>query len=123
MAGIILDTIDVMFVCYAVDKDNGVDMTNEGFHLLVMEMPNKVEMTKTDFIPQGGSAGMLNFAQQGQQQQGYAPQQQQQPQFQGGQQQQFQGGQQQQFQQQQQQQGYQQQGVPTYNAQAAPAYN
>ena len=66
MAGIILDTVDVMFVCYAVDKDNGVDMTNQGFALLVMEMPgdaSKQMAPQTSFVSQNSGGGnMLNFA-------------------------------------------------------------
>jgi hypothetical protein len=38
MAGIILDAIDVCFVCWAVDKDNDLDLSNE-FSSIVMAMP------------------------------------------------------------------------------------
>jgi hypothetical protein len=38
MAGIILDTVDVIFVCFAIDKDNGVDVSNTEIGMLMGEM-------------------------------------------------------------------------------------
>mmetsp|Transcript_6211 Transcript_6211/g.12908 ORF Transcript_6211/g.12908 Transcript_6211/m.12908 type:complete len:647 (+) Transcript_6211:64-2004(+) len=43
MAGIILDTIDTCFVCWAVDKDNNVDLSESEFSALVMELPGIVK--------------------------------------------------------------------------------
>ena len=40
MAGVVLDTIDVCFVCWAVDKDNNVDLSESEFNALVMELPD-----------------------------------------------------------------------------------
>jgi len=50
MGGAILDTIDVTFVCFAIDKDNGVDMSgNEFAQNLVKEVPGMI--TVIDPIP------------------------------------------------------------------------
>lgn len=38
-AGVILDTIDVCFVCWAVDKDNNVDLSESEFAVLICELP------------------------------------------------------------------------------------
>jgi hypothetical protein len=68
-AGIILDTIDVFFVCYAIDKDNGVqELKNEEFAKLLLELPMTI---KTPLLApeglQGGSyvtSGLLDMRQQ-----------------------------------------------------------
>ena len=47
MAGIILDTIDTCFVCWAVDKDNNVDMKKSEFSTLIMEVRHRCEGSET----------------------------------------------------------------------------
>ena len=37
LAGIFLDTVDVLFLCFAIDRDNNVDMSEDEFAKLVME--------------------------------------------------------------------------------------
>jgi hypothetical protein len=39
VAGIFMDTIEVCFVCWAIDKDNDVDLSNSEFSGIVMAMP------------------------------------------------------------------------------------
>lgn len=71
MAGIILDTVDVCFVCYAVDKDNGVDMKNDSFGQYVVEMPDYIKARPVDAInfpgegSGGGQDGLLSFGANG----------------------------------------------------------
>jgi hypothetical protein len=43
LSGIFLDTIDTLFLCYAIDKDNNVDLSDSEFESLVKEMPNYTE--------------------------------------------------------------------------------
>jgi hypothetical protein len=43
LSGIFLDTIDTLFLCYAIDKDNNVDLSDSEFDSLVKEMPNYTE--------------------------------------------------------------------------------
>jgi len=78
IAGIMLDTIDVCFVCWAVDKDNNVDLSNSEFSGIVTTMPG----VKKDEFP-GAQQGVQMVAmgqpvQQGQ----FMPQQPQQGQVQ-----------------------------------------
>ena len=55
----IMDTINVCFVCFAVDKDNGVDMTNNLFaNELVKEVPGLI-MSLTDPAANKVSAGAM----------------------------------------------------------------
>jgi Plasma-membrane choline transporter len=37
LSGIFLDTVDVLFLCFAIDRDNNVDMSNDEFAKLVFE--------------------------------------------------------------------------------------
>jgi hypothetical protein len=37
LCGIFQDTVDVLFLCFAIDRDNNVDMSNDGFATLVYE--------------------------------------------------------------------------------------
>ena len=60
MGGVILDTIDVCFVCWAIDKDNDVDLSESEFASLVMELPG---------VKKEQYAGQLQMQQQQQQQQ------------------------------------------------------
>ena len=39
LSNIFLDTIDTLFLCFAIDKDNNVDMDNDEFTSLMSEMP------------------------------------------------------------------------------------
>ena len=56
-SGIILDTIDVCFVCYAIDKDNGVaDLKNDGFAALILELPQTM---KTPLLSDTGDADRM----------------------------------------------------------------
>eukprot|EP00518_Triparma_eleuthera_P003966 CAMPEP_0182462158 /NCGR_PEP_ID=MMETSP1319-20130603/6508_1 /TAXON_ID=172717 /ORGANISM="Bolidomonas pacifica, Strain RCC208" /LENGTH=723 /DNA_ID=CAMNT_0024661551 /DNA_START=46 /DNA_END=2214 /DNA_ORIENTATION=- len=65
MGGVILDTIDVMFMCFAVDKDNNVDLSKSEFSAIIMELPgvNKVANPMTNdpnaalLVQGGGPAG------------------------------------------------------------------
>jgi hypothetical protein len=43
LSSIFLDTIDTLFLCYAIDKDNNVDLSDSEFESLVKEMPNYTE--------------------------------------------------------------------------------
>lgn len=43
LSGIFLDTIDTLFLCFAIDKDNNVDLADSEFESLVKEMPNYTE--------------------------------------------------------------------------------
>ena len=43
LAKMFLDTLDTLFLCYAIDKDNGVDMSTDEFDTLVKKMPEFIE--------------------------------------------------------------------------------
>jgi len=43
LSKIFLDTIDTLFLCFAIDKDNNVDMSNQEFAELVKEIPTYTE--------------------------------------------------------------------------------
>lgn len=43
LAKMFLDTLDTLFLCYAIDKDNGIDMTDNEFDSLVKKMPEYIE--------------------------------------------------------------------------------
>lgn len=50
VAGIILDTIDVCFVCYAVDKDNEVEgLAESEFTIMIQELPGYKKEPNPDF--------------------------------------------------------------------------
>lgn len=53
LSKIFIDTIDTLFLCFAIDKDNNVDMTNEEFSELVKNMPN---YTEVEVVSDDGSA-------------------------------------------------------------------
>ena len=40
LAGIFLDTVDVLFLCFAIDRDNNVDLANDEFATLVSSEEN-----------------------------------------------------------------------------------
>ena len=44
LSGIFLDIIDTLFLCFAIDKDNNVDMTNSELASLVKELPGYTEV-------------------------------------------------------------------------------
>ncbi|GMH82562.1 hypothetical protein TrVE_jg5075 [Triparma verrucosa] len=48
MGGIILDTIDVMFVCFAIDKDNNVDLSKSDFSAIIVELPGVMKVANSD---------------------------------------------------------------------------
>ena len=50
LAKMFLDTLDTLFLCYAIDKDNGVDMANDEFDSLVKKMPEYIE---ADVVTEG----------------------------------------------------------------------
>lgn len=43
MGGIILDAIDVCFVCWAIDKDNNVDLSKSEFSSIVVDVPGVIQ--------------------------------------------------------------------------------
>jgi len=55
IAEIFLDTIDVSFLCYAINKDNNVDLSNDDFEVLVKAVPGYIEAV--DVIPVSGKEG------------------------------------------------------------------
>lgn len=55
LAGIFLDTVDVLFLCFAIDKDNCVDMEDDEFQSLVKAMPQYVEVVATEVPPSTGA--------------------------------------------------------------------
>jgi len=57
LAGIFLDTIDVLFLCFAIDKDNNVDMTNDEFQALIKTMPAYAEVVHAEAQPMDSNAG------------------------------------------------------------------
>jgi hypothetical protein len=61
-AGIILDTIDVCFICWAVDKDNNVDLAESEFALLVCELPG-VGKVDTGTAPNNAAAFAAQYGQ------------------------------------------------------------
>jgi hypothetical protein len=74
MGGVILDTIDVCFVCFAVDKDNGVDLAESDFaQNMVKHIPELKEMVPgVELTNQGvnqGTAAVTPGLPMGQQQQ------------------------------------------------------
>jgi hypothetical protein len=42
MGGIILDSIDVMFLCFAIDKDNNVDLSKSAFAAICVDIPGVI---------------------------------------------------------------------------------
>ena len=42
MGGIILDSIDVMFLCFAIDKDNNVDLSKSEFAAICVDIPGVI---------------------------------------------------------------------------------
>jgi len=62
MAGVVLDTIDVCFVCWAVDKDNNVDLSESEFAALIIELPGVKQEPNID--PNAGpNSGLLTLGQ------------------------------------------------------------
>lgn len=54
MGGIILDTIDVCFVCWAIDKDNNVDLSESEFAKLASDLPGVVKIdSASGTVPDG----------------------------------------------------------------------
>lgn len=51
LSKIFLDTIDTLFLCFAIDKDNNLDMSNQEFTELVKNMPN---YTEAEVVSEGG---------------------------------------------------------------------
>lgn len=43
ISAIFLDTVDVLFLCFAIDKDNNVDVSNDEFQSLIKSLPGYVE--------------------------------------------------------------------------------
>lgn len=43
LAKMFLDTLDTLFLCYAIDKDNGVDLSQTEFDDMVKKMPEYIE--------------------------------------------------------------------------------
>jgi hypothetical protein len=43
LSAIFLDTIDTLFLCFAIDKDNNVINPDDEFATLLKEMPNYTE--------------------------------------------------------------------------------
>jgi hypothetical protein len=63
MAGVILDTIDVLFVCFAIDKDNGVDLNNSPMSAIVQAIPGYILVPVGDVeMVAGGPAPGLTSA-------------------------------------------------------------
>ncbi|GMH94619.1 hypothetical protein TL16_g12958 [Triparma laevis f. inornata] len=56
MGGIILDTIDVMFMCFAIDKDNNVDLSKSEFSAIIVDLPG---VMKTANPNQDANASLL----------------------------------------------------------------
>lgn len=48
IAAIFLDTVDVLFLCFAIDKDNNVDLSNDEFQSLIKTLPGYVEATDSE---------------------------------------------------------------------------
>jgi hypothetical protein len=76
MGGIILDCINVMFVCFAIDKDNKIDRPNDEFYILIKDIdglydydPNADAMAQ----PVGQPMPQQSQQQQGLQQPQYQP--------------------------------------------------
>jgi len=69
MGGIILDTIDVCFVCWAVDKDNNVDLSENEFSLLIMELPGMKKGDASQMTVGGGMGQLAGFGVNSMQQQ------------------------------------------------------
>ena len=44
LSAIFLDTIDALFLCFAIDKDNNVIIPDDEFATLLKEMPNYTEV-------------------------------------------------------------------------------
>ena len=50
MSGIILDTVDTMFLCFAIDQDNGINRGQNEFATIVKAMPGYVIASPVDII-------------------------------------------------------------------------
>jgi hypothetical protein len=48
LSSIFLDTIDTLFLCYAIDKDNNIDVTNDEFTSIVKEVTTYTESESSD---------------------------------------------------------------------------
>merc|ERR1712024_341874 len=59
LAKMFLDTLDTLFLCYAIDKDNGADMSENEFDELVKKMPEYVE---ADVITEASDPEMIPVA-------------------------------------------------------------
>jgi len=68
MAGVILDTIDTCFVCWAIDRDNKVDLSDSEFSSLVMMLPG-VRKDESNSFDGGAGASLLVPVQTGTRQQ------------------------------------------------------
>lgn len=52
IASVFLDTINVLFLCFAIDKDNNVDMTQDEFAKLVEEVPGYIKASNVEVVDQ-----------------------------------------------------------------------
>lgn len=50
LSAIFLDVIDTLFLCFAIDKDNGVDLSNDEFTALIQEVPEYTDASSTDSL-------------------------------------------------------------------------
>lgn len=50
LAAIFLDTIDTLFLCYSIDKDNAVNVTDSAFEKLIEDMPDYIEATNVEVV-------------------------------------------------------------------------
>eukprot|EP00586_Coscinodiscus_wailesii_P002071 CAMPEP_0172485486 /NCGR_PEP_ID=MMETSP1066-20121228/13518_1 /TAXON_ID=671091 /ORGANISM="Coscinodiscus wailesii, Strain CCMP2513" /LENGTH=214 /DNA_ID=CAMNT_0013250771 /DNA_START=82 /DNA_END=726 /DNA_ORIENTATION=- len=52
IAGIFMDTVDVLFICYAIDKDNNVDLAESEMGILLKAMPEGIVIAVADPVSQ-----------------------------------------------------------------------
>jgi len=50
LANIFLDIINTVFLCFAIDKDNGVDTSNDEFEALVKQMPEYIQASDVEIV-------------------------------------------------------------------------
>lgn len=50
LASIFLDIINTVFLCFAIDKDNCVDTSNDEFESLVKQMPEYIQASDVEIV-------------------------------------------------------------------------
>lgn len=55
LSAVFLDIVDTLFLCFAIDKDNNVDVSNDAFCILIKEIPDYIEAETIALDPESDS--------------------------------------------------------------------